>query len=120
MIEFQIMRWPIFRRERIENKNNMKFKLSYALPVVDRIVIRIPLRFDGVSSGKLVSDACEFVKVELYETGILPGSVGDVISSFGFDKLKNSTLNCSTLLSLLAMILLSELTPDGLKVKMIL
>ena len=109
----------LFLEENNRKKNNLKCKLSYALPVVDRIVIRIPLRFDGVSSGKLVSDACEFVNVELYETGISPASVGYVISSFGFDKPKNSTLNFSTLLSSLAMILLSELTPDGLKVKMI-
>ncbi len=110
----------LFLEEKHNKKNNTKCKLSYALPVVDKIVIRIPLRFDGVSSGKLVSDACELVNVELYETGISPASVGYVISSFGLDKLKNSTLNCSTLLSLLAMILLSELTPDGLKVKTIL
>ncbi len=67
-------------------KNYLKCKFSYALSVVDRIVIRMPLRFDGVSSGKLVRDACEFVNVELYETGIAPASVGYVISSLGFDK----------------------------------
>ncbi len=110
----------LFLEEKHNKKMNTKCKLSYALPVVDKIVIRIPLRFDGVSSGKSVSDACEFVNVELYETGISPASVGYVISSFGFDKLKNSTLNFCTLLLSLAMILLSELTPDGLKVKTIL
>ena len=98
----------------------MKWTLSYVLSVVDRIVIRIPLSSDDVSFGKLISDDCEFVKVELYETGISSSSVGYVISSFGLDKPKNSTLNCSTLLSSLVMILLSELKPAGMKVKMIL
>jgi hypothetical protein len=60
------------------------------------------------------------MKVELYETGIEPSALGYVISSVGLDKSKNSTLNTSTLLSPLAMILLSELTPAGLKVRVIL
>ena len=77
-VEFQITRWPIFRRKVIEKRTIRNVNFSYALPVVDRIVIRIPLRFDGVSSGKLVSDACEFVNVELYETGISPAGQLDM------------------------------------------
>jgi hypothetical protein len=40
-----------------------------SLLVVDRILIRIPLKSDGALSGKVTSDACEFVYVEVYETG---------------------------------------------------
>jgi hypothetical protein len=60
------------------------------------------------------------MKVELYETGIEPSALGYVISSVGLDEPKNSTLNAFTLLSSLTMILLSELTPAGLKVRVIL
>jgi hypothetical protein len=54
--------------------------LTYSLLVVDRILIRIPLKSDGALLGKVVRDACEFVYVEVYEIGPTPDPLGYVIS----------------------------------------
>ena len=103
----------------IIHSNRRKTKCTYWLSVVDRIVTRIPLKSDGASDGRSTSDACEFVYVDVYDTGISSVPLRMVIRWVGFDKLKNSTLNCFTLLSLLVMTLLSELTPAGWNVNMI-
>ena len=52
--------------------------------------------------------------VDVYDSGT-PGWFGLGISVVGFDNPKNSTLNPCTFESLLTVIVLSELTPDGLK-----
>ncbi len=54
--------------------------LTYSSLVVDRILIRIPLKSDGALSGKVASNACKFVYVEVYEIGPTPDPLGYVIS----------------------------------------